>query len=409
MNMSQPCHRNKLGNTIAIGDNLQHLRQLVNDSICFDVIYIDPPYNTGNYFSYNDKRTASDWIAFISKRLTLASAILKEDGVIFISIDDSSLYELKIACDEIFGKANFLGVFITKQATRSNSKHINTIHEYVIAYAKSKKKLPPFRIRRVNNPADAQMIHDISRRVKKEFETHGRRAAEQLLAAVNTEYMAKKNIAWLRNYSMVDDRGDVFFPKDLSVPGEPAALTIEEIGLSLPALKTRRWSSPGKIIKLHNENKLHFKGKRPYEMHYLKDAFDNVLSVLDFYSRQGTNDLNKLGLRDLFDTPKPVELIKYLIRIATNTKDEAFILDFFAGSGTLGQAVMEVNIEDGKNHQFYLVQLDEAVAKNTKQYEFAKKNNLKPTVDQLMMHRLNVARDKLQFDKEFTIVEVRAL
>lgn len=127
------------------------------------------------------------------------------------------------------------------------------------------------------------------------------------------------------------------------------------------------------------------------------------------YSRQGTNDLNKLGLRDLFDTPKPVELIKYLIRIATNTKDEAFILDFFAGSGTLGQAVMEVNIEDGKNHQFYLVQLDEAVAKNTKQYEFAKKNNLKPTVDQLMMHRLNVARDKLQFDKEFTIVEVRAL
>ncbi|MDO4781163.1 MAG: DNA methyltransferase [Candidatus Saccharibacteria bacterium] len=177
----------------------------------------------------------------------------------------------------------------------------------------------------------------------------------------------------------------------------------------MPALKTRRWSSPGKIIKLHYENKLHFKGSRPYEMHYLKDTLDNVLSILDFYSRQGTNDLNKLGLRNLFDTPKPVELIKYLIRIATDKKEEALILDFFAGSGTLGQAVMEINIEDKKNHLFYLVQLDEAVAKNTKQYEFAKKNSLKPTVDQLMVHRLNVAKDKLHFDKEFTIVEVGTL
>ncbi|MDO4781162.1 MAG: site-specific DNA-methyltransferase [Candidatus Saccharibacteria bacterium] len=211
MKISRPTHKDIPRNTIAIGDNLQYLQQLVNSSIYFDVIYIDPPYNTGNHFSYNDKRTASDWIAFITKRLTLASDILKEDGVIFISIDDSSLYELKIACDEIFSKSNSLGVFITKQATRSNSKHINTIHEYVIAYAKNKKKLPPFQIRRVNSPADAQMIHDISRRVKREFEARGKRAAEQLLATINAEYMAKKNIAWLRNYSMVDDRGDVFF------------------------------------------------------------------------------------------------------------------------------------------------------------------------------------------------------
>ena len=394
-------------NTVAISDNLDYLKELVNNFVLFDVIYIDPPYNTGNKFSYNDKRAPDDWVNFMSERLKLAKITLKDDGAIFISIDDSSLYELKIACDEIFGKNNFLGVFITKQAVRSNSNHINTIHEYVIGYAKDKKKLGVFKIKRVDSPNDAPMIKDISDKVKKEFKVSGKKGAEKLLAKLNADYMAKKGITWLRNYSAVNDKGEIFFPKDLSTPGSPADLVIDEIGLKLPALKTRRWSSPKKIIKLYHENKLHFKGNRPYEIHYLKDTFDNVSSILDFYSRQGTNDLNKLGLRDLFDTLKPVELIKYLIRISTNDKDEALILDFFAGSGTLGQAVMEINIEDNKNHFFYLAQLDEKVAKDTPQYKFAINNNLKPSVDQLMIHRLNVAKEKLRFDKDFDIVKVR--
>lgn len=399
----------KTKNTVFIGDNLPCLEILAHNHTSFDVIYIDPPYNTGNKLSYDDKRTPDAWIDFMSKRLELAKAVLKSDGVIFISIDDNSLYELKLTCDGIFGRDNFLGVFITKQAIRSNARHINTVHEYVVGYAQNKKKLGAFRIKRMDNPSDALMIKDISNRVKREFINAGRESAEQLLAKLNAEYMSKKDITWLRNYSMIDDKGDIFFPKDLSVPGQPAGLTIDEINLRLPALKTRRWSSSEKIIKLYKENKLHFKGDRPYEMHYLKDATDNVLSILDFYSRQGTNDLDKLGLRGLFDTPKPVELIKYLIRIATNGKDSALILDFFAGSGTLGQAVMEINIEDKKNHHFYLVQLDEKIARHTKQYEFAKQNNLTPTADQLMIHRLHIAKEKLGFDKGFDIVKVRSV
>ena len=400
------CPENELDNTVVIGDSLKYLKFMQKNQLFADIIYIDPPYNTGNNFSYNDKRSSNDWISFIKKNLIISHSVLKESGVIFISIDDSSLYDLKIACDSIFNKQNFLGNFITKQAIRSNSRHINTVHEYILAYAKNKKELKPFKIKRTDNPNDATMIRDISEKVYKVFKKSGRIAAEKTLAKINNEYMLKKNITWLRNYSQVDENGEVFFAKDLSVPGEPADLAIPEINLKLAALPTRKWSSAQKIIKLHNENKLFFKGSRPYEKHFLKDSYDNVSSILDFYSRQGTNDLNKLGLRDLFDTPKPTELIKYLIRIATYHNNSAVVLDYFAGSGTTGQAVMEVNQEDNKSHSYTLVQLNETIRNNTPQYRFAIKHDLKPTVDQLMIFRLKTAKNKLNYHKDFQIIDI---
>lgn len=400
------CLKGKPINTIMIGDNLNSLHKLIEDNIKMDIIYIDPPYNTGNKFSYNDKRDINDWCKFMLDRLELAKLILKNDGAIFISIDDSSLYELKIVCDNAFGKNNFLGVFITKQAVRSNSNQINTIHEYVIAYAKDRKNLNTFKVKRIDSPNDSSMINEISDKVLKDFKLNGQKSAEKLLAKINSEFMKKRGITWLRNYSQVDENGEIFFPKDLSVPGDPEDLEIPEINLKLPALATRKWSSAKKIKKLHREDKLHFKGIRPYEKHYLKDAYDNVSSILNFYSRQGTNDLNKLGLRDLFDTPKPVELIKYLIRIATHEKEGALILDYFAGSGTTGQAVMEINIEDNKRHIFYLAQLDEKISKDTNQYKFAIRNNIKPSVDQLMIHRLNVAKGKLNYSSDFNTIRI---
>ena len=145
-------------NTIAIGDNLDFLKSAQRKVLQYDIVYIDPPYNTGNKFSYNDKRSANDWLKFMRDRLVVTDDILRESGVLYISIDDSSLYDLKILCDELYGVQNFLGVFITKQAVRSNSNHINTIHEYVVAYAKSKNKLSLFKIKRIDSPDDAVMI-----------------------------------------------------------------------------------------------------------------------------------------------------------------------------------------------------------------------------------------------------------
>jgi adenine-specific DNA-methyltransferase len=396
-------------NNVAIGDNLEYLNYLERKSEKFDVIYIDPPYNTGNKFSYNDKRATNEWIDFIEKRLSLAHRILKLEGVIFISIDDNFLYELKILCDKIFGKSNFLGNFVTKQAVRSNSKFINTIHEYVLSYAKDRMKMQEFKILRLNNPTDSEMIREISEKVKNDFVFFGREHALKYLSELNNKYMKEREITWLRNYSEIDEKGEIFFPKDLSVPGSPAELDIEEIGLKLPALQTRRWSSKQKFIQLHNEEKLHFKGYRPYEKHYLKDSYDNVLSILDFYSRQGTNDLVKLGLRNLFDTPKPVELIKYLIRIATAEKGNANILDFFAGSGTTGQAVMEVNMEDNKKHSFHLVQIDDEITKESMAYQFCLENNLHPTFDQLLIYRLNKFIKKQKTKFEYNILKTREL
>lgn len=391
--------------TIAIGDNLLYLKKLSEDNQNFDVIYIDPPYNTGNKFSYNDNRTSHAWNDFISDRLKLAKTLLKKDWVIFISIDDSSLYDLKIICDGVFWKNNFLWTFITKQAIRSNAKHINTIHEYIISYWKDKKHLPVFKIKRINSETDWSMIKDISEKIFQMFKFFGKSSAETLLGQINKDYMKKRNISRLKNYSNVDENGEIFFAKDLSVPWSPSDLYITEIDLNLPALSTRRRSSSKKFIKLFYENKLHFKANRPYEKHYLKDAFDNVSSILDFYSRQWTNDLVKLWLRNLFDTPKPVELIKYLIRISTYEKDNAMILDFFAWSGTTWQAVMEVNIEDNKNHWFYLIQLDETISQNSEQYKFALENWLNSTVDQLMLYRLDKVKKKLWLNIDFNIIK----
>lgn len=400
------CLKGNPMNTVMIGDNKGCLEKLLADGIYFDVIYIDPPYNTGNKLSFNDRRSAEGWVQFMEDRLNPARGILKEDGVIFISIDDNSLYELKLSCDRIFGRSNFLGTFITKQAIRSNSNHINIIHEYIVAYAKDKKKLGAFKIKRTDSPNDASMIADIEKQIHDEFVRSGKKSAEKLLSKTNQEYMKKRNITWLKNYAQVDEDGRVFFAKDLSVPGEPNKLVIDEINLKLPALSTRRWSSPKKFIKLYHENKLYFKNGRPYEKHYLCDSYDNVSTILDFYSRQGTNDLNKLGLRGLFDTPKPVELIKYLIRIATFKKDNALVLDFFAGSGTTGQAVMEINIENHKNHVFYLAQIDERLAQDSLQYKFAARHNIRPTVDQLMIYRLNTVRKKLHYGGDYNIVQI---
>jgi len=396
-------------NKLVLGDNIEYLNSVSKHSEKFDVIYIDPPYNTGNKFSYNDKRGAEDWLDFMKKRLKLARQILTQDGAIFISIDDNFLYELKLSCDEIFGKTNFLGNFITRQAVRSNSKFVNTTHEYVIAFAKDRNCLNDFKIKRLNNPEDAEMILEISEKVKNDFRFFGRESALKLLAALNEKFMKEKSITWLRNYSEIDENGEIFFPKDLSVPGTPAELVVEEINLKLPALKTRKWSSKQKFITLHSENKLHFKGERPYEKHYLKDSFDNVLSVLDFYSRQGTNDLVKLGLRNLFDTPKPVELIKYLIRIATSEKNDAKVLDFFAGSGTTAQAVMEINLEDKKNHSFCLVQIKDAVAKDSLAYQFCMENNLQPTFDQLLILRLNRFMESQKINIEYKVLNTNEL
>ena len=392
-----------MNNYIFIGDNYQTMlsKRFSEFKKRIDFIYIDPPYNTKNTFSYNDAN--DEWTNDIKIRLKVAKEMMTDEGVIFISIDDSELSNLLYICYNIFGKENYVGIFITKQAQRSNAKHINTIHEYVVTFCKNKKKLHKFYINRLENPSEASQINSIISKIKREF-TNGKTVAEKMLKSLIDKYVKETGQTWIRNYSNVDDKGNIYFAKDLSTPGKPSRLDIDEIDLHLEPLKTRGWSSKEKILSLYKANRLAFKNGRPYVIEYLYEAVDNVSSILDFYSRQGTNDLKKLGLDGLFDTPKPVELIKFLIR-ASQHKNST-ILDFYAGSGTTAQAVYEINKEDGVNHNYILIQLDEIMNPKTEPYELMTSLGYKnPKVSDAMLLRLNTFLKKIKHDIDYVVEE----
>ena len=348
------------------------------------VIYIDPPYNTKTKKSYNDKQASEKWLSFMSTRLMYARRYLAEEGVIFISIDDNEYAHLKILCDKEFGEKNCLGTFITKQSQRSNSKHINTVHEYILAYAKNKKKCPEFKVKRIDTPEGNEIITHVKvlASAAKSWDNQQKKFRELL-----NEYIKNNSgLSWLRNYNYIDENGKPFFATDLSTPGKPRTVDIPEIGLHLDPLPTRGWSSDAKFIELHNAGRLIFRDGRPYAIHYLDEAEDSAPSILDFYSRQGNEDMKRLGLDGIFDTPKPVNMLKYLLRI-TGVK-EGIVMDFFAGSGSFCQATEEMNKEDGKNLQCILIQLDEDIAEGTEAYERCKELGIEPNIPAVLEARL---------------------
>lgn len=374
-------------NKIYIGDNLKimnskNFEQYYNK---IDFIYIDPPYNTlNNSFAFSDKNET--WKEDLCKRLEISKKLLSDSGSIFISIDDNELQSLIEICCRIFGKQNYIGNFITKQAVRSNAKHINTIHEYILVFAKDKRKLPKFYIKRLDNPCESNRINSIIKKVKKDYLVSSEKGQLTLKESID-KYILETGKSWILNYSHINENGEIFFAKDLSTPGTPKEMVIDEIGINLKPLKTRSWSSKNKFIELYKSNRLYFKNGRPYEIEYLHEATDSICSILDFYSRQGTNDLKKLGLDGIFDTPKPVEMIKYLIRLSQHK--DSIILDFYAGSGTTAQAVYEINNSDNKNHKYILIQLDEKINPKSKSYEFMKKQGYENSkVSDLMIYRI---------------------
>ena len=392
-----------LRNRILLGDNLAWLRskemQILHQTV--KVIYIDPPYNTKTAKSYKDTFHSDTWLDGLKSRIEAAYPFLHESGVLFISIDDNEYAKLKISCDAVFGEENFIGTFITRQAQRSNSKLINITHEYILAYAKNKEAVHPFRILRTDIPEQKEMIDSLSNYIQKEFHVRGRDAALKKLGSEIKRICQEMNITWLKNYNCLDDTGKIFFGKDLSTPGTPREVSIPEIGLYLQPLKTRSWSSDEKFITLYRQKRLAYKGTRPYEIHYLHEATDSAPSILNFYSRQGSNDLNKLGLRDLFDTPKPVELIKFLIRLVA--KQDDMVMDFYAGSGTTAQAVYEINREDHKNLGYVLIQQKEAVNPKSKAYDTCMNLNIEPYVSDILLYRINVWLQKNNHKVDYII------
>lgn len=393
-------------NKILIGDNYSVMNSPVMNEYVGKVrmIYIDPPYNTGNPMSYSDKNKSEDWLCELSRRISVSLKFLTDDGFIFISIDDNEYAYLKVECDKVLGKENFVGTFITNQSKRSNSKLINIVHEYVLCYAKNKKKCGTLKMKRMDIPEDAAMIQRITTAVKQDYDMFGMETAVNTLANIIRVESKNRNITWLKNYNSVDENGNVYFAMDLSTPGKPREVNIPEIHLHLEPLPSRGWSSDNKFIELHKKNLLAFKGNRPYEKHYLKEAEDNVSSILPFYSRQGKHNLIRLGLRDIFDTPKPVELIKFLIRVSGCTQD--YIMDFYAGSGTTAQAVYEINKEDKKKNSYILIQRKESVKPDSPVYTACKNFGIAPVISDILKYRIDTFLEMNQMTCDYKIFEL---
>lgn len=327
--------KNNHYNFLLEGDNLHSLYLLEKTHKGkIDVIYIDPPYNTGkkDEWTYNDRNVDlnddykhSKWLSFISKRLGIAKKVIAEDGYIVISIDDNEYAQLKLLCDEVFGENNFICNFVWQKnfAPKNDNKYISTSHEYILMYAKNK---------------------DLYNR--------------------NLLPRSEKNNA---GYSNTDDD-----PRGSWASGTCLATTFSESGVfkvvgpngkkHLPPTG-RCWRySEQKFKELMADNRIWF-GKKgdgvPRVKRFLLEMPQGIvpqtwLKYEDVGSGQdGTKNLkDKFNGEMVFNFPKPVKLIKFLIDRHKNKN--ATVLDFFAGSGTTAQAVLELNKADGGNRQFIL-------------------------------------------------------
>lgn len=363
----------------------------------YDMIYIDPPYDTrSSSFCYNDSRDS--WDVWFQENLAIAKPLMKDDSAIFVSIDDNKVIETCLACDNVFGRKNRVAIMITHQSQRSNAKLVNITHEYVVVYAKNKDMLPKMEIpRRFGEHAD--IIKKMSESVSKVFSKNGIDEAQSFL----TDCLMNDDIpSWMRNYRKVDSNGEIFFPQDLSVPGTPNEVNIPEIGIHLSPLPTRKWSSAKKIKQLYDDGRIEFLAGRPYEKHYLKDSKESISSILPYYSRNGTEELKRIGCAGLFDTPKPVAMIEKFILSLSNNKDSFTVLDFFAGSGTTAQAVYQANQKVlTTKFEYDLVQINEPLRKGTKPYNKAKELCIDTTVPSVLKYRIDRYLDKIKKEADY--------
>lgn len=198
---------------------------------------------------------------------------------------------------------------------------------------------------------------------------------------------------------MLDDNGTIVFPKDLSAPGNPSPRDVTYADgkkmLHLDPLPTRAWSSVGKLRPLLDNGRIMFLDGRPYEKQALLDSVDAAYSILPYYSHQGTEDLKRLGLDGLFDTPKPVALIRHLIGMSVSGRNHVDVLDYFCGSGTTMQAVMELeaghpNLGIGCD----CVQIDEPMRKGTTPYRTAERLGIQPRIPCATQLRLDTYLSK---------------
>lgn len=414
------------------GDNLEVLKLLQESYLSkVKMIYIDPPYNTGNDFIYADDfmhsqkeeneqmgmydedenrlfkntdtngRFHSDWCSMIYSRLMLARNLLTDDGVIFISIDDAEMENLRKICDEVLGASNFVACLVYDKNRKNDAKYFSVGHEYMLVYFKN-----------------AQYIYEqgIVFRESKEGIDEVKREFLRLRELYNDDWEAVNNglkklyASWpkgderkpLARFTKVDahgpyrDDGNISWPGgggpkyDVIHPVTGKPCKCPDAGWRFPSIKRMQEEiSAGRVVFGPDETTL------PRIRRNLFEYDAQVMRSVHFsYAQTATLEFNKIfdGLR-IFENPKSITDIKDLIRYITPDFKDCTILDFFSGSATTAHAVMQLNAEDGGHRKFIMVQLPEKCDETSEAYKAGYKN-----ICEIGKERIRRAGEKLLLD-----------
>ena len=418
-------------NLVLKGDNLDSLKILKNHySGKIKCIYIDPPYNTDKDefvypdkfdkeeaevlglanlsesdfarmdFSFKTKKSHNGWLAFMYPRLLLARDLLSKDGVIFISIDDNEQANLKLLCDEAFGEENFVTAFtrVTKKGGKSSDATAKN-HDYILTYVKN-----------INQAKLHGVSHNDSGYSNKDeyFEERGFYKMNQTLDYDSLSYSETLDYP-------IEVDGEIFYPGgdkgiwESRKKGKHGradwawrwSKDLYEFGLKNGFVEVKRGGERPRIYTKTYQNVNISKEGNGYKI--VKINRSKPLSTLEFTENKYSNDnatkvIDEVIGKGVFEYTKPPELIIQLVKLLN--EEDFIILDFFAGSGTTGHAVMQLNVEDGGNRKFILCQIDEPIDKKKPAYKFCIDNKLPPVISSITIERLKRAGEKIAKDIE---------
>jgi adenine-specific DNA-methyltransferase len=435
------------GNMIVEGENLESLKLLLNayrEQV--KCIYIDPPYNTGKDFIYRDNykkdkpkyweetgaaengiqlesnpetsgRYHSDWLCFIHERLLVARQMLKQDGVILVSIDDHELVNLRRVIDEVFGQENFITNLIWEKGRKNDAKLFSVGHEYIVVYAKDLAHLKELKMVWREEKPGAPEIWEEYCRLKELHENNLARIEDELgawFSGLPKSHPSKK----LQRYRRVDENGP-WRDRDISWPGGdgPTYDVFHPVTKQPCAVPPDGWrfSDPTEMQRQIRIGVVAFRADHsepPFRKAHLKPLSEEIdFDEADdaegddgeedtelaqqvrgtYFYKQSQPSVKLLrsifGGKKLFPNPKDPEELARLIRYVTAQDRSALIVDFFGGSGTLAHAVLEVNRTANANHRFITVQIPEAVNPDKREGKAALSLGLK-TISSITIERL---------------------
>lgn len=428
------------------GDNLEVLK-LLQESYLGKVkmIYIDPPYNTGHDFIYPDSfimdneeyndgtgyfdeegninykrensvtagKYHSDWCSMIYSRLMLARNLLSEEGVILINMDEHEITNLQKICAEVFGASNDLGTIVwDKRNPKGDARGISYQHEYILVYAKSKINfVTKCKVRRPKKNAKMML-----------------KKAKQLFRKINTSYSlndANEEFSnWIskqkdlsggeKAYNKIDENGKLYQAVSMSWPNKKKAPDDYFVPLIHPItgkacpVPERGWRNPSSTMKELEKNNMIIFGAdettQPRRKYLLEEnMYENIPSIL-YYGGSDTDTLAQMGIP--FDTPKVMNIC--MEHMASFTKKDDVILDFFSGSATTAHAVMQLNAEDGGNRKFIMVQLPEKTSEKSEAYKVGYKNICEIGKERIRRSAKKIHEDNpdARFDDGFRVLKL---